>query len=191
MLMSFGSKGGWLVLVAAAIALVAAPVVEATPLDYNFTVNVTSGALLGTVENGNFSYDSSSIIAGSFNEATGLLTSLDFTFNGTPYHAATANTGALLFDDAGNLSGFAFGNDCDAGDCQVVWNSNDWLVSPGLNGFWYGNPTSGTLSKGNVTYARAVSVPVPVPVPEPDTLSLFGLGTLMLGLFVGRRRRVS
>lgn len=180
-----------MVLAAAAIAFVVAPVVEATPIAYNFTVNVASGPLSGTTENGSFSFDSGSIVDGTFNEATGLLTALDFTFNGTTYNAGTANTGSLQFDSAGNLTGFMFGNDCDAGVCQMVWGSNDWFASSRLNGFWYSTPTSGIPSRGNVTSARAVSASVPVPVPEPDTLSLFGLGALMLGLFVGLRRRVS
>lgn len=187
MLISFGSKGRWWLSVAAAIAFVIAPAVEATPLDYTFTVNVTTGPLAGVTENGSFSYDSGSVVAGTFIDGPGLLTAFDFTFNGTTYNAVTANTGMLKFDSTGELVAFRFGTDCDVqGTCHVVWGSSNWIINSGVFGFGYSTPASGSYSRGTVSFARAV----PTPVPEPDSLSLFGVGVLMLGLFAGWRRRV-
>lgn len=186
MLISFGSKGRWLASVAAAMAFVVAPAVEATPMDYTFTVNVTSGPLSGVTENGSFSYDSGSVVAGTSIDGPGLLTAFDFNFNGTSYNAGTANTGTLKFDSTGNLVSFIFGTDCDVrGTCYVPWGSNNWTISS-VFGFGYSIPASGVYSRGTVNFARAV----PASVPEPGSLGLFGVGVLMLGLFARQRRRV-
>jgi hypothetical protein len=187
MLMSLGFKGRWWLSVAATIAFVMAPAVEATPLGYTFTVNVTTGPLAGVIETGSFSYDSGSVVAGTFIDGPGLLTAFDFTFNGTTYNAAAANTGMLKFDSTGDLTGFRFGTDCDVqGTCYVVWGSDNWIINSGVFGFGYSTPASGLYSRGTVSFTRAA----PAPVPEPDSLSLFGAGVLMLGLVASWRRRV-
>lgn len=178
------SKFSWLVLAVATVVVSFAPSAQATSIHYDFTVDVTTGPLSGTTTNGSFSYDSSSITPGAYHVALGLLTALDFTFNGITYTSATANTGWLAFDAAGNLNNFAFGNSCGAGNCGVTIGTNDWFVSTNL--FRYGAPNFGQVGEGSVTHALA-----PVNVPEPGTLGLFGLGALLLaGLFVGRRRRL-
>lgn len=180
---NLGSKFCGLVLAAAIVVFSFATAAQATPINYDFTVDVTTGPLSGTTANGSFSYDSSSITPGAYNLAMGLLTAFDFTFNGIAYGAATANTGWLAFDAAGNLNDFAFGNSCGPGSCGITISLNDWFVSTGF--FGYGLPAFSGIGEGGVTYALA-----PVNVPEPGTPGLFGLGALvMIGLLVGRRRR--
>jgi hypothetical protein len=175
-------KAVLLVLALAAAAAVVAPAAMATPITYNFTVNVNQGPLAGAVENGSLSYDSSSVVPGRWNNATGLLTALAFTFNGTAYNAGTANTGSLGFDGSGALTYFVFGNNCFTGSCAVTPGTNQWWVSPGTGGtagFVYSLPGLGNF-EGNVSYALAS-------VPEPGALGLFGFGLLLLGV-VARRR---
>jgi hypothetical protein len=82
----------------AGLGWLAAGGAKASLITYDFTVTATSGPLEGAVAHGTFSYDSSSIVPGNFNVATGLLTSLSFSWNGVAYTQATANTGFLGFD---------------------------------------------------------------------------------------------
>lgn len=161
-------------------AITFAPVAMATPITYNFTVNVNNGPLAGTY-NGMFSYDSNSIVPGGYNNATGLFTALAFTFNGIAYNAGTANTGALGFDGSGALTYFVFGNNCVAGTCVVTPGNYEWWVLPGTGGFVYSVPGSDVdFGNSSVSYALAS-------VPEPGSLGLFGFGVLLLG-FAARRR---
>jgi len=102
------------------VAFVAAPRAEASVVTYDFTVNVTSGPLSGTSENGSFSCDSSSITPGKINNATDLLTALNFTSNGITYNATTANPGSLGFDSTGALTSLVFGTSCTAGACGII-----------------------------------------------------------------------
>ena len=173
-----------LALTAAAVAF--APAAMATPINYKFTVDVTSGPLVGTY-NGTFSYDSSSIVVGGYNLASGLLTALDFTFNGTAWNAGTANTGWLGFDGAGNLISFNFGNNCSAGGCEVGEGTNQWWVwiPTRSDEFAYSVPGFNDFGFGNVSYALAA-----VGVPEPGSLGLFGFGLVLL-LGVAARRRLA
>jgi hypothetical protein len=91
--------------------------VKAAPITYSFSVTATSGLLVGTTEIGNFTYDSSSVVPNGVNKNIGLLTALNFTWNGIAYDETTANTGFLIFDPAGNLSSGSFGTDCGPGSC--------------------------------------------------------------------------
>ena len=81
-----------LALTAAAVAF--APAAMATPVNYNFTVDVISGPLTGTTDHGTFSYDGSSIVPGGFNSATWLVSSLPSSGYGTTWNAGTANIAA-------------------------------------------------------------------------------------------------
>jgi len=177
-----GSKVACLALAtAAAISFV--PAAEATPVNYNFTVNVTSGPLAGHVENGSFSYDSSSVVPDGSNSASGLLTAFDFAFNGMTYDALTANTGLLGFDSAGNLNYFFISSSCISLGCTYASDTDNFTVTPGGNGFVYSTATFDNYAYGDVTYALAG-----VRVPEPGTLGLFGFGLLLLGGVAARRR---
>jgi len=131
---------------------------SATPITYEFSVTATSGPFSGTTANGSFTFDSSSIPAtlpGAAN-ATGLLTALNFTWNGITYNFQTANTGSLLFDGSGNLSGAIFGTNCFAGLCRTIDGQESWYAAPGSNGFTFsyvlaqgGGPFRGTTTLGS------------------------------------------
>jgi hypothetical protein len=84
-----------------ALTLTAAVNTDASPITFSFSVTATSGPLDGITENGTFTYDSSSIIPGGANDNVGLLTDLNFTWNGITYNQTTANTGFLAFDSSG------------------------------------------------------------------------------------------
>ena len=175
-----GSKIACLAL--AAVAIFVVPAAEATPVTYDFTVNVTGGPLAGNVQNGSFSYDSSSVVSGGFNSASGLLTAFDFTFNGITYGASTANTGSLGFDSAGNLTSFFISSSCISLGCTFAPGTDNFTVTPGGNGFIYSTATFNDFAFGDVTYALAG-----MRVPEPGTLGLFGFGLLLGGLAARRQ----
>ena len=99
-------------------------------VNYTFTVTATSGPLAGTTATGTFSYDTSSIVPGGTNANTGLLTALNFTWDGITYNQTTANTGFLEFDTTGALTQDLFGNNCfPGGSCAAVPPFEQWLVS--------------------------------------------------------------
>lgn len=177
------SKAACFVLAAAAV-ISFAPAAEATPVNYNFSVQVTGGPLAGSTENGSFSYDSSSVVSGGFNSASGLLTSFDFTFDGTTYDAGSANTGLLGFDSAGNLTSFFISSSCISLGCTFSPGTENFTVTQGMNGFIYSTSSFDDYAYGDVTFAPAGGG---VPVPEPGTLGMFGLGLLLLSFVVGRR----
>lgn len=186
MLKNFGVRSAFVIFAVAAAALSFSPVTQATPVKYDFSVNVTQSnslVLKGSTTNGNFSYDSNSVVVGGNNKATNLFTAFDFTFNGITYDATTANTGLLKFDSSGNLASFLFGSNCTAGRCTLL-RSDSFLVSSEEFKFFARTPGN-AAGTGNTIFALA-----PVSVPEPGTLGLFGLGVLMLGLFAGTRRRM-
>lgn len=175
-----GSKVAVLALAAAAISFV--PAAQATPVNYNFTVDVTTGPLAGSVENGSFSYDSNSVVPDGFNSASGLLTAFNFMFNGMTYDAGTANTGLLGFDSSGSLSSFFISSSCPL--CAFAPGTDNFtLTESPTDGFVYSTATFDSYAYGDVTYALAG-----VAVPEPGALGLFGFGLLLLGGVAARRR---
>ncbi|HLI17088.1 MAG TPA: PEP-CTERM sorting domain-containing protein [Rhodanobacteraceae bacterium] len=167
----------------AAVVLFAPAPARATTLTYDFTVTATSGPLNGSVSHGTFSFDSSSITPGTGNPSADLLTALDFAWNGTTYNAGTANTGFLVFNAAGQLTFFVFGNSCSPGECSVYYHTDEWFVA--ADRFVYSTPDSYVFN-GDVTYSQAAPS-----VPEPAALGMFGLGLLLIGGYVGLRRRVA
>lgn len=172
-----GGKFSFLMFVAATAGLFFAPTTQATLVTYDFAVKVISAPSLSA--NGTFSYNSSSITPGATNTSLGLLTALDFTFNGITYDATTANTGFLSFDANGDLNNIYFGTNCERPrGCSVPW-----LARSGF--FTYQRP-DGRPGTGRLTFALAA---VPASVPEPNALGFFGFGALLIGLFVGVGRR--
>lgn len=153
--------------------------VAASPITYDFTVTASDGPLAGTVAQGDFTFDSSSITPGAVNGTTGLLTALHFAWNGIVYNAGTANTGALAFDAAGNLLNAVFGTQCNPGFCSGSAGIEGWtVIAPGL--FLYTPSGFDAGSTGTVTLRLAV--------PEPGVLALLA-AALMTMAFTGRRRR--
>lgn len=148
---------------------------SADPVDYSFQVTVTTGPLAGTVANGTFSFDDGIIPpgGGAVSQA-GLLTDLDFTWNGTAYTEATANTGFMVFDAVGGLSSLCFGNNADAGSCTVLFGFDQWYLSPGDGGFVYSLPGIRDGFFGNVSFREVTAV------PEPGTVFLILAGLLVL-----------
>jgi len=120
------------------VFLLLSSIVQAAPLSFDFTATATSGVLNGATASGTFSFDSTSALPGDVN-AVGLLTGLDFTWNGVPYTELTANTGWLSFDGSGSLSGFGFGNNCAAGSCSVSnhLGAEEWWASTASYCFAY------------------------------------------------------
>jgi hypothetical protein len=160
---------------------------DASPVNYTFLVTATNGPLAGTTAPGAFSYDTSSVVPGGINNNTGLLTALNFTWDGITYNQTTANTGRLGFDAAGMLTSDTFGTNCGPGICGVS--------SPGPEGWFVDFPflpvppvfvyhvegVDGNFS-GTVTQSLVVAA------PEPPALALLGVAIAGLTL-VGARRR--
>jgi hypothetical protein len=169
-------------LAVAAIAGLASQAAQATPVVYDFTATATDGPLAGNTASGTFTFDSSLAVPDSIHDATDLLSALDFTWDGITYDASTANTGYLAFDDSGNVTAFAIGNNCQAGSCTAADGTEEWFAFLSLsNGFSYTTPSGG--GGGGVSFTQEG----PPPVPEPMTLSLFGAG--IAGAAALRRKR--
>ena len=151
---------------------------QAATITYDFIVDGgDTGPLAGVTVSGFFSFDDSLVPAGGgdVNEA-GLLSDLEFTWNGISYDETTANTGSLTFDATGALTSGVFGSDCEAGACSASINDpNSWLLSLGDEiGYDVGGER---LFFGPTTFSLRA-------VPEPGALTLLGLG--LLGLAVWR-----
>lgn len=157
--------------IAAAVLWGAALGAEAMPVTYDFSANVTAGALSGTAVNGFFTFDSSSVQPSQTVDSAGLFTDFGFNWGGVTYTAATVGTGYLSFNASGVLEDFLFGNSCGAGSCSVA-TGQDWMLAS--YGFTF-------AEAGDVLFSDAPSFAVHN-VPEPSSVALFGLALALLPL---------
>lgn len=157
---------------------------QATTLTYDFSVTVFSGDLAGVSSTGSFSFDSSIIpdpipFGGALVTGPGLLTDLQFAWNGINYDATSANAGFLIFYGPNMFTG-CIGNHVSSVVCQVSGFSDSWAVTLNLDGsilpFLYATPGIGD---GAGSYAL---------VPEPSSLGLLGFGFSTV-LFATRLRQ--
>ena len=163
---------------------------QAGLLRVDFSVTATDGPLNGTSSSGFFTFDSSVIPPGGGDTTgtcgTACLTELSFAWNGTSYDQNTANTGALAFDAAGNLTNFAIcpGASAGGGGC-LTGPGDDWaLFGTGFN--YTVDEMSGEIGCEGTIYCGSVEWSISS-VPTPATLALLGLG--LLGVGYRRRQR--
>jgi hypothetical protein len=177
-------RGRFVFALAAGLALATglAPKLDASPVNYTFSVTATSGPLAGASATGTFSYDTSSIVPGGTNANTGLLTALNFTWDGITYNQITANTGFLEFDATGALTQDLFGNHCVAGSCSDLPGFEQWSVAFPVFGFaYFVAGESGGFGTATQSLVAAA--------PEPSAFASLATGLALLALTWGRGRR--
>jgi hypothetical protein len=169
-------------LIVAAILVAGLPLgAQAATVTYDFTAAATSGPLAGDAASGSLSFHDSLLAVPNNNYAqAGLLTDLSFTWDGTTFNAATANTGQISSGAAGQLALLAFGDNCSASGCTAsTADPNDWFVSYSFadqsGRFVYAN-SAGSYVSSDVTFS-----PIPTPLPASAWLLLSGaLGVALL-----------
>lgn len=141
----------------------------ATVMDFEFTVDISSGALLGDTFAGNFTYDETEVF-GVDEEFIGLL-SFEFDFLGTSFGLNDAVAEAAFFD--GEFLGLSYIVDFPA---PVSFSFIPGFFSVDEAFFSYENPIGD--GEGSIAYTQAYTQ-----VPEPSTLLLLVIG---LGILLSR-----
>ena len=131
-------------------------------IDFEFTVDITSGALLGDVFAGNFTYDETEVV-GVDEEFVGLL-SFEFDFLGTNYGLGDAIAEAAFFN--GEFLGLSYIVDFPA---PVSFSFVPGFFSVDEAFFAYEDPIGD--GEGSIAYTQ---------VPEPSTLLLLVIGLAVL-----------
>ena len=160
----------------------------ATPITYTFGVTATEGPLSGTTAFGTFTYDSSILpVGGGFVIDTGLLTDLDFTWDGIHYDATTVNTGALGFEADGTFIYALFGTNCYPGGCGI--NADPLPLRQWSFDIYYGSGAFYYTTPSDPINIFAGTTMVSGPVPEPSTVALAAMALGLLGMAVRGRQR--
>ena len=144
------------------VSILAATPAAAETIDFEFTVDIGSGALLGDTFAGSFSYDGTEVV-GVDEEFVGLL-SFDFDFQGTGFGLDDAIAEAVFFD--GEFLGLSYIVGFPA---AVSFSFVPGFFSVDEAFFAYENPLGD--GDGSIVYAR---------VPEPSTLLLLVIGLAVL-----------
>jgi hypothetical protein len=154
-------------------------------ITYDFTFDAPWSSLPEKTASGYFTIDDSLATPGS--HSGGSFTDFAVNWVGRAYDESLAEIGWLTFDNAGNLTNWAFGSNCYPNTCISGGNSYDWTavinqaVSGGLTGtLYYGTGVVNHDGSGIVTLARRV--------PEPSTMALM-FGALLCVPLLARRRR--
>jgi hypothetical protein len=173
-------------------------------ITYDFSgqidTNSLGGPLSGQLFSGSFSYDSSispiggGVVAGGYFGAQGLLTAVNFSFNGISYDFSTVNAGSIQFNPDGSLLAINFGDHLvppvgfDPGEAEVVGGSpHDFFIDAGPQLLPFGGGFGElvySLSNTGFNYGIVTSFEA---VPEPSTLALFGAALIALGLMWRRK----
>ena len=153
------------------VSVLAAAPAAADVIDFEFTVDITSGGLVGDTFAGNFSYDGTEV-AGVDEEFVDLL-SFEFSFQGISFGLDDAIAEAAFFN--GEFLGLSYIVDFPA--------PVSFSFVPGFFGvdeaFFAYESTFGD-GEGSIAYVQ---------VPEPSTLVLFVVGLAVLLSRVRPRRR--
>lgn len=113
----------------AAVIMVVSATSRAEVLTWDFSVLVTAGPGTGTTLSGAVSVDATGLPVGQGISQVGLLTDLEFAFDGTTFDETTANTGYLEFNPDGSLKVLSFGTDCGPGYCGSGPNgTTNWFL---------------------------------------------------------------
>ena len=158
--------------------LVMAPVSEAALINYNFNGAIDSGALLGEIYSGSFSFDNA-VLSNTGSESV-ILSSFAINFHATTYHLADANFPST----ADFLNGLFLGVSYSASGFEPSFAlvSAAGLGLPDDLPYFSYDTVSGDSGFGSLNFTNVSSVPL------PGAVWLFGSG--LAALMASCRRKI-